>query len=130
MLTWVAIVIGAGIGAPTRFAIDRYFVRTKGTALPYGTFVVNLLGSLILGFFTGLTLTLADGKSSGWQLVMSLIGTGFCGALTTFSGWASQVLELSRRPLRATGTWYALLSLIFGFLLAAGGYVLGATLAG
>lgn len=125
MLVWVAVGLGAALGAPARFAVDRYFIRTRGTDLPYGTFVVNLVGSLILGFLTGLTLTLAAGQSDGWQLVLSMFGTGFCGALTTFSGWASQVLELSRKPLRATGSYYALASIFFGFFLATLGYLGG-----
>lgn len=125
MMVWIAIGLGAALGAPARFAVDRYFVRTRGTKLPYGTFVVNLLGSFILGFMTGLTLSLAAGQSAGWQFALNLVGTGFCGALTTFSGWTSQIFELSRNPLRATGTYYALASIIFGFLLATVGYALG-----
>lgn len=125
MLVWLAIGVGAALGAPARFAVDRYFVRTRGTKLPYGTFVVNLVGSLILGFLTGLTLTLAAGQSGGWQFALNMIGTGFCGAFTTFSGWASQIFELSRNPLRAAGTYYALASIAGGFALATVGYALG-----
>lgn len=125
MLTWIAIGIGAAVGAPARFAVDRYFVRRRGTSLPYGTFVVNLVGSFILGLLTGLTLGLSLGQSDTWQLCMNLLGIGFCGALTTFSGWTSQIFELSRRPVRWTGTWYALLSVVLGFGLATLGYWLG-----
>ncbi len=125
MMAWIAIGLGAALGAPARFAVDRYFVRTRGTTLPYGTFVVNLVGSLIFGFLTGLTLTLAAGQSDGWQFVLNMVGTGFCGAFTTFSGWASQIFELSRKPLRATGTYYAFASIVLGFLLATLGYALG-----
>ena len=125
MMTWFAIALGAALGAPARFAVDRYFVRTRGTKLPYGTFVVNSIGSLILGFMTGLLLNLAAGQSAGWQFALNMIGTGFCGALTTFSGWTSQIFELSRKPLRATGTYYALASVVLGFGLATIGYALG-----
>lgn len=125
MLTWIAIGVGAAFGAPLRFAVDRYFVRRRGTQLPYGTFVVNQVGSFILGLLTGLTLSLSFGQSTGWQFATDLLGIGFCGALTTFSGWTSQIFELSRRPVRWTGTAYGLLSVLLGFALATVGYIIG-----
>ena len=115
----------SAIGAPTRFAVDRFMIRRRGTSWPYGTFVVNLSGSLILGFVTGLSLTFAAAGATPWHYASTLIGTGFCGALTTFSGWTSQIYDLSRRPLRWTGTMYALLSVVLGLALASGGYALG-----
>ena len=128
MIVWVAVMIGAAIGAPARFAVDRFMIRRRGTSWPYGTFVVNQAGSLILGFVTGLSLTLAAGGSTPWHFASTMIGTGFCGALTTFSGWTSQIYDLSRRPLRWTGTMYALGSVLLGFTLATFGYVLGSLL--
>ncbi|MEI2730357.1 MAG: CrcB family protein [Candidatus Nanopelagicales bacterium] len=125
MAAWVAVILGAAIGAPTRFAVDRFMIRRRGTSWPYGTFVVNLSGSLILGFVTGLSLTFAAAGATPWHYASTLIGTGFCGALTTFSGWTSQIYDLSRRPLRWTGTMYALLSVVLGLALASGGYALG-----
>lgn len=121
-MTWVAIAAGAALGAMLRFATDRYFVSRKGPEVPYGTFVVNMVGSLILGLLTGFILGLADGKTGGWALLTAFLGTGLCGALTTFSGFASQVLELSRNPLHWRGTVYALLSVTLGFALATVGY--------
>lgn len=121
-MTWVAIAAGAALGAMLRFATDRYFVARRGPEVPYGTFVVNMVGSLILSLLTGLTIGLSDGTTGGWALLTAFLGTGFCGALTTFSGFAAQVLELSRNPLHWRGTGYALLSVILGFASATVGY--------
>lgn len=69
--------LGAGIGAPTRYLIDRYF--RENFTFPYGVLVVNVLGSFLLG----LTVTLTT------EISYALIG--FCGALTT---WSALLLDL------------------------------------
>jgi CrcB protein len=66
------VILGAAVGAPTRFAIDQYI--RKYTTKPYGIFLVNILGS----FFLGLTF----GKS---EQVHDLFAVGFAGAFTTWS---------------------------------------------
>ena len=104
-------------------------MRRKIEGWPYGTFVANQAGALILGLLTGFTLALSNGDSQGWMLVSALVGTGFCGALTTFSGWASQILDLTRRTPYWRGAAYGLVSIGVGFALATGGFVVGAALA-
>ena len=128
-MLWVAVALGAAIGAPTRFAIERWLVRRGIDDWPYGTFAANQIGALILGLLTGFTLALPDGNSQGWMLVSALVGTGFCGALTTFSGWASQILELTRGIPHWRGAAYGLVSVVVGFALATGGFVAGQALA-
>ncbi len=128
-MLWFAVALGAAIGAPTRFAIERWFVRRDIKGWPYGTFVANQVGSLVLGLLTGFTLAIANGDSQGWMIVSALVGTGFCGALTTFSGWASQILELTRDLPHWRGVAYALVSVMVGFALATGGFVVGQALA-
>jgi len=128
-MLWLAVAMGAAIGAPSRFAIERWFIRRKIEGWPYGTFAANQVGALILGVLTGVTVTLSNGDSEGWMLVTALVGTGFCGALTTFSGWASQILELTRGIPHWRGAAYGLVSVAVGFALAVGGFVVGAALA-
>lgn len=79
--TWVAFALGAGIGAPLRFAIDD--------AVDQGTLIVNALGSFVLGVVTALTL---GGHVS--DDVVAIVGAGFCGSLTTFSTFAVQTVRL------------------------------------
>ncbi len=87
--TWLAFALGAGLGAPMRFLIDAAVENRHQHPRPHGTLVVNALGSLILGVVTGLTLR---GQISGD--VDTVIGTGFCGALTTFSTFAVETVRL------------------------------------
>jgi CrcB protein len=79
-LAWVAFVAAGAIGAPVRYLVDGAIGdRTRG-AFPWGTFVINTSGSLLLGFLTGLALY--HGFPDTPKIVL---GTGFCGAYTTFS---------------------------------------------
>jgi CrcB protein len=124
------VALGASIGAPTRFAIDRYTIDRYGTTWPFGTFIVNSFGSFVLGLVTGLIAGTADGATEGWALISALVGVGFCGALTTFSGWTAQIVELSRGANSWRGSGYALVSLVVGLSLATCGYVLGFAIIG
>ena len=83
---WIA--LGAGIGAPLRFIIDRVVTEKSATSrVPLGLLVVNIFGSALLGIVLGL---------NNPTLVV-VIGSGFCGALTTFSGFAWESNELWRQ---------------------------------
>ena len=116
----IAVAIGAGIGAPLRFLVERGTTRLLGPSVPWGTLGVNVAGSLILGAVLGLAV--AGGMSSWW---VALVGTGFCGALTTFSGFSAQVLDLGRRGgAGVRGLAYAAGSLVVGVAAAAAGYAL------
>ena len=110
MTTVLLIALGAAIGAPTRFIIDRYL----NGAWPRGTLLVNLLGSLIFGVVAGYSL----GTTESRNVMLALIGIGFCGSLTTFGGFAAQtvdLLQLGRSDTSrtsATGVLYATGSLV------------------
>jgi fluoride exporter len=91
--TVLLVALGAAVGAPLRFAVERRLA----SAYPWGTFAVNLVGSAILGALLGAVH--AEGESASW--VLTLVGVGFCGSLTTFGGYAAQVLDFVVAP-RAT----------------------------
>lgn len=74
-MTIIYIAIGAGVGAPTRYLIDRYFRST--TSFPWGILIVNVLGSFLFG--------VVNHSSAN---TMALLGVGFSGALTTWSAFA------------------------------------------
>jgi CrcB protein len=83
------VITGAAIGAPLRYLGDRAVQARHDSVFPWGTFAVNVLGSLILGLVTGAVT--AGGASPQVQLA---VGTGFCGALTTYSTFSYETLRL------------------------------------
>jgi len=83
------VAIGGCVGAPSRYLLDRKINGRIESDLPWGTFLVNISGSLILGLVTGLSLS-----HHLSPLAKALIGTGFCGAYTTFSTFTLETLRL------------------------------------
>ena len=99
------VILGAAIGAPARFAIDQYI--RKFTRLPYGIFLVNVLGSFLLGY----TFKSTDHSHD-------LIAIGFAGAFTTWSTFMLDIylaIELKRKTEAAINL---IVSLGFGLLAA------------
>ena len=88
-LAWVAFLAAASLGAVLRFVIDAWVIdRTKGL-FPWGTLLINLTGSILLGFLTGLGLYHGFAKTP-----RVVLGTGFCGAYTTFSTFSFETVRL------------------------------------
>jgi CrcB protein len=83
------VIAGALFGAPLRYLTDRAVQRRHDTVFPWGTFCVNVAGSLILGVMAGASTT--HGVPRDVQLV---VGTGFCGALTTYSTFSYETFRL------------------------------------
>lgn len=92
MTAVLAIVVGAVLGAPARFVVERRLAA----AYPYGTLLVNVVGSAVLGALAGWASL--RGGTSAHATVYALVGVGFCGSLTTFGGYAAQVLDLALAP--------------------------------
>ncbi|MGF1431376.1 fluoride efflux transporter CrcB [Kitasatospora sp. LaBMicrA B282] len=89
MSGYLLVAVGALVGAPARYLTDRAVQARLGAVFPWGTLVVNLVGTVVLGLVTGAVL--AGAASADWQL---LVGTGFCGALTTYSTFGYETLRL------------------------------------
>jgi CrcB protein len=87
VVNWLLVVAGAMAGAPLRYLTDRAVRARHGSLFPWGTFVVNVTGCLILGLLAG-----AASAGPGLRL---LLGTGLCGALTTYSTFSYETLRLT-----------------------------------
>jgi len=88
VLDFLIISIGALFGANARYLISRWAAKLMGPVFPYGTLVINVTGSVIVGFFMiwASERVLLDPR---WRL---LVVVGFCGAFTTFSSYAYETM--------------------------------------
>ena len=109
------VALGAAIGAPLRYLADRAIQSRHESVFPWGTLTVNVAGSLVLGFLVGLPV-------APW--LSALLGTGFCGALTTYSTFSFETLRLVRAGLRPLAAAYAIGSILAGLAAAAVGLLL------
>jgi CrcB protein len=85
---WIA--LGAVVGASARYFLSGFIAKILPSGFPYGTLMINVTGSLLLGFFLTWTSerVLIDPR---WRL---LIAIGFCGSYTTFSSYAFETVAL------------------------------------
>jgi fluoride exporter len=114
------VIAGAALGAPLRYLSDRAIQARHDTVFPWGTLSVNVVGSLILGFLTGAVT--AGGASPQVQLA---VGTGFCGALTTYSTFSYETLRLLEDDARLYAAANVVASIVAGLLSAFLGVAIG-----
>ena len=105
MKDFLAISVAAILGANLRYLLSRVAAREFGPVFPYGTLIINILGSFIVGLFVIWTTqrVLADPR---WRL---LVVVGFCGSFTTFSGYAFETMAFFEQ-----GQWGLMLANILG----------------
>ncbi|MCX3060921.1 fluoride efflux transporter CrcB [Streptomyces beihaiensis] len=89
-MNWLLVIAGGMIGAPLRYLTDRTVQSRHDTVFPWGTFSVNVVGALLLGLVTG---AVSAGAASSHLAL--LLGTGLCGALTTYSTFSYESLRLA-----------------------------------
>ena len=120
-MTVLAVALAGALGAPARYLVERGISSRTGRRFPFGTLVVNVTGSLALGFITGLALY--HGLASTPRAV---VGTGFIGAYTTFSTYAYETIDVAERSSSRLATTYAVASIVAGVAAATLGLVLAA----
>ncbi len=90
-MNWLLVLVGGMVGAPLRYLTDRAVQSRHDTVFPWGTFTVNVVGSLVLGLLVGAVAAGAAGSRPHLFL-----GTGLCGALTTYSTFSYETLRLAQ----------------------------------
>ena len=120
-LAWVAFVIAGAVGAPVRYLVDGAVGDRTARVFPWGTFLVNVTGSLVLGFLTGLALYHAFPNKP-----KIILNTGFCGAYTTFSTFTFETVRLAQEGAIKEALRNALGTLVTCALAAAAGLAIAA----
>lgn len=118
-MTLLLVVVGAAVGAPLRYLTDRAVQSRHDSLFPWGTFIVNVVGSLILGVLAG---GAAAGAVPGSAI--ALLGTGLCGALTTYSTLGYETLRLAEDGARRYAALNAAISISAGLGAASLGWML------
>jgi CrcB protein len=120
-VNWLLVVAGAAVGAPLRYLTDRAVQSRHDSVFPWGTFVVNIAGCLVLGLLTG-----AVSAGFAGPRLQLLLGTGLCGALTTYSTFSYETLRLT-----GTGAGlYAAANVVASVVAGLGAAFAGAWIAG
>lgn len=114
-MTLLLVALGAALGAPTRWWVDRTIQLRWAPLFPWGTFAVNVVGSGLLGVLAA--------RWSAESSVMALVGIGFCGSMTTFSSFAYETQRLATSGARAVALANAALTLVACLAAAALGWV-------
>jgi CrcB protein len=104
-VTLILVAVGAALGAPARYLADTLLQGRHDSVFPWGTFAVNIVGCGLLGFLVALT------PDTG---VMAFAGTGFCGALTTYSTFSYETVRLAQGGARTLAVLNVAASILAG----------------
>ncbi|MET3370764.1 UNVERIFIED_CONTAM: CrcB protein [Jeotgalibacillus campisalis] len=119
-MTVLFLALAGGIGAATRFMVDGLIRHRLKTALPWGTIMINVSGSLALGFLAGL---LMRGQTP--ESLFLIVGTGFLGGYTTFSTASLETIRLIQSGRTGLALINGLGSMAASVLAAAAGVGIG-----
>ncbi|HEV7963603.1 MAG TPA: fluoride efflux transporter CrcB [Actinoplanes sp.] len=122
-MTPLLVALGAAVGAPLRYLVDRVVQGRHDSLFPWGTFAVNVAGSFLFGLLAAATLRTP-------APVMAALGTGLCGALTTYSTFGYETVRLLRERARPVAALNVAASIVAGLGAAAAGAFLAEILSG
>jgi fluoride exporter len=123
MINFVSVLtvgLGGFIGSVLRYAISLTITQRINSVFPYGTFLVNIIGSFVIGVIIGASL-----KTNLNENLRLFLATGICGGFTTFSAFAGENFRMFHENMAVTAFIYIATSLVFGLLAVGVGVMLG-----
>ena len=127
-LTYLWIALGGALGSVARAWLGLAVARLAGGAFPWGTILINVLGSFAIGAFA--TLTVTGSRFAAPFDTRAFVMVGLCGGFTTFSSFSLQTLELAREGRPGWALANVGLSVALCLLAVAAGYAMGAAVKG
>lgn len=118
-MTLLLVMVGAAFGAPSRWILDRFVASRHKGDFPWGTIIINVSGSLLLGVILGATALTGDPG------LVALAGVGFCGGFTTFSTFSFETVRLLEDGDHRLALGNVSLTLAAGLVAAVAGWYLG-----
>ena len=106
------VAIGGALGSVLRYTFSWFIQQNNNGNFPWGTFLVNITGCLLIGFFVGWALKTGNSRSDG----ILFLTTGFCGGFTTFSAFSLENIHLIRNNHWQQALAYTSASLVLGLL--------------
>ena len=123
MIASLYVLVGSALGGLARFWLGIWSVQLLGPRLPWGTLLINVLGSLVIGWFGALTGE--GGRLAVPPEIRVFVMVGLCGGFTTFSSFSLQSFELLQRGDYGWALAYMAGSVCLCLLAVTAGYVLG-----
>ncbi len=120
-LTYLLVAIGGAIGSVARAWVGVVAVRTLGASFPWGTMIINVVGSLVIGIVAATALS--PTRTILTQELRIFLMVGFCGGFTTFSSFSLQTFELLREGRAGAALANVALSVVFCVVATAAGYL-------
>ena len=120
MKTFWAVALGAGVGGVSRYLLSSAIQQRAGTSFPWGTFIVNVSGSLLLGFLIRYALATPSLSVE----MRALLTTGFCGGYTTFSTYSYETATLLEDGQYSRAGLYAVASVLLALVGTVAGFAL------
>ena len=114
----LAVAVAGAVGAVARYLVDGAVQDRTAGPFPFGTLTVNVVGSLILGFLAGYTLSHTGGRTA-----KTVVGAGFCGGLTTWSTASWETVRLAEEGATKTAVAFTAVNVVASFVVAAVGIV-------
>jgi CrcB protein len=125
-LTYLLVALGGAIGSVARAWVSVMAVRLVGAGFPWGTMLINILGSLVIGIVAATALS--PTRTLVTQEVRIFLMVGICGGFTTFSSFSLQTFELLREGRAGAALANVALSVVLCGVATAAGYIGGTTL--